>query len=486
MELTKRVWLGLTAMLSVVLTGVVTRDIFVDWLGQGKPLWSTLVENGIPLVAAVAVFGAGFAVYKRRDGDFLSTVTRWQYLGALAVGLVALEVVGLQLVQQEIKPYLIIFQMTIGGAIAGTLVGFANARSAEAQATVRRERDKFEALFDNAPAESVEVVIDSGDPIIAEANPAFERRFTDGDTSVLGESLSDVVGHDEETQAAIEESIASGEEFETVLHTPTTDGHRDFQLRVVPFGSKQQAYLLYTDITDLKQTQAELESTVSRLEKSNERLQQFAYVASHDLQEPARMVSSYVSLLDREYGDQFDEEAEEYMHFAIDGADRMQAMIDGLLDYSRVRTQAEDFSETDVSGVFANTMQDLELLREEHDVTITHDDLPTVQADRNQLGQVFQNLIENAIEHGGEGTEIHVGVEHRDDEVLFSVADDGPGIPKNRQDRIFDIFEQGSRDNEGTGIGLAICDRIVSRHGGDMWVESEDGEGATFYFTIPS
>lgn len=118
-------------------------------------------------------------------------------------------------------------------------------------------------------------------------------------------------------------------------------------------------------------------------------------------------------------------------------------------------------------------------------MTISHDELPTVEADRNQLGQVFQNLVENAIEHGGEGTAINVGSERRDDEFVFSVADDGPGIPESRHDRIFDIFEQGNRDNEGTGMGLAICDRIVSRHGGEMWVDSERGEGTTFYFTIP-
>ena len=228
----------------------------------------------------------------------------------------------------------------------------------------------------------------------------------------------------------------------------------------------------------------DLEQTVQRLEASNDRLQQFAYVASHDLQEPARMVSSYMSLLESEYGDELDEEAQEYMDFAVDGADRMQAMIDGLLDYSRVETNAEEFSETDASAVFAETLTDLNLLIEERDATVTHDDLPTVHADRSQLGQLFQNLVENAIQHGGDG--VHVGAQIREDAVVFSVEDNGEGIPENRQDRIFDIFEQGSRDDEGTGIGLAVCDRIVSRHGGEMWVESTEGEGTTFYFSIPS
>ena len=486
MSLSKRASLALTGLLSVILSGIVLRDIGVDWLVQDKPLWSTVAENAIPLVAALTVFVAGYHVYRRHSDRFVTTVTRWQYLGALSVGLVALEVVGLQLVQQELKPVLVIFQMTIGGAIAGTVVGYATAQSNEAKAEVRRERDKFEALFHNAPAEGVEVVVEDGEPTVVASNPAFDERFDTAGNPPEGDPLFDVVSHDEETKRAIVDSLTSGENYATELHTATASGQRDFQLQVVPFGATEQGYLLYTDITDLKQTQAELEETVDRLERSNERLQQFAYVASHDLQEPARMVASYVSLLDREYGDQFDEEAEEYMDFAVDGAERMQAMIDGLLDYSRVRTNAEEFTETDATAVFEDTMQDLELLRKEHDVTITHDDLPTVEADRNQLGQLLQNLIENAIEHGGEGTAIRVSADQRDGDVVFSVADDGPGIPENRQNRIFDIFEQGSRDNDGTGIGLAVCDRIVSRHGGTMWVESDDGDGATFYFTLPA
>ena len=228
----------------------------------------------------------------------------------------------------------------------------------------------------------------------------------------------------------------------------------------------------------------DLEQTVRRLEASNDRLQQFAYVASHDLQEPARMVSSYVSLLESEYGDDLDEEAQEYMDFAIDGADRMQAMIDGLLDYSRVRTNAEEFTRVDADATLSRTLENLGLLIEERDVTVTHDDLPTVEADKRQLGQVFQNLVENAIQHGGD--EIHVGATRRDDAIVFAVEDNGEGVPEDRQDRIFELFEQGSRDDEGTGIGLAICDRIVSRHGGEMWVESTDGEGTTFYFTLPT
>jgi signal transduction histidine kinase len=162
----------------------------------------------------------------------------------------------------------------------------------------------------------------------------------------------------------------------------------------------------------------------------------------------------------------------------------MQDMIDALLDYSRVRTDAAAFTETNAEEVYSETLADLGLLIDEHDVTVSADDLPTVEVDRNQLGQLLQNLIENAIQHGG--SEIHIGATQHEDEVVFSVSDDGPGIRDSQQERIFEIFEQGSRDDEGTGIGLAICDRIVSRHDGEMWVESAEGEGTTFYFSIPA
>jgi PAS domain S-box-containing protein len=483
MELSKRVWLGLSGGLSLVLTGIVVRDIFIDWLREGKPLWSTLVENAVPAVLALAIVFAGYTVYANRNEQYVRTLTQWQYLGAAGILLVSLEVIGLQLVQGELKPRLIVVQMTIGGAIAGTVVGYANARSADARRTAERDRDKFEALFENSPAESVEVYLRNDCLHIDAANSTFERTFGVDSADIVGQCLFETVNHNTDIEATLRERIAAGEEFEVELHTATATGMRDFQLRVVPFSDGPRAYVLYTDITDLRQAKEELEETVNRLETSNERLQQFAYVASHDLQEPARMVSSYVSLLEMEYGDQFDDQAQEYMDFATDGADRMQDMIDALLDYSRVRTDAEEFTETDANEVLSETLTDLELLIDERGATVTHDELPTVHADRSQLGQLFQNLVENAIQHGG--TEVHIAAKQRDDNIRFSVSDDGEGIPERQQDKIFEIFEQGSRDDEGTGIGLAICDRIVSRHGGEMWVESTDGEGTTFYFTLP-
>ncbi|GCF12520.1 hypothetical protein Harman_04550 [Haloarcula mannanilytica] len=234
--------------------------------------------------------------------------------------------------------------------------------------------------------------------------------------------------------------------------------------------------------TRLKAKQAELE-------RSNEALQQFAYIASHDLQEPLRMVSSYVDLLDSEYGDDLDEEAAEYMAFAVDGANRMQEMVDALLRYSRVETNAGEFEETDPETVLDRTLDALQMRIEEVDATVTTESLPPVDADPNQIGQVFQNLLENAIEYATEaGVDPHVEVSAVEDdgEVTFTVSDNGPGIRAADREEVFDIFHRaGAHDTEGTGIGLAVCQRIVLRHDGRIWVEPSD-DGATFKFTLPA
>jgi len=483
MPVGERVGLGLTGLLSLVLTGTALADVYVDWQLEENPLWLTALENAVPVVLGIGVFLAGYVVYTRQNDLDIGTVAKWQYVGAGGVCLIAAEGVGLQVIQGRLKPFLLVVQMTIGGAVAGTLVGVTFARQARIRGEMMRERNRFEALFENAPAEAVNAVLRDGELVIEEVNETFVERFADGDDPV-GRSVFDLIAHGEGSRGDIREAIRSGTPIETRLETPTDVERRFYQLRVVPYEQGERAYLLYTDIMDLRETKRNLEATVDRLDRSNDRLQQFAYVASHDLQEPMRMVSSYVSLLETEYGDEFDDEAREYMDFAVGGAERMQEMIDGLLAYSRVRTQAEAFTDVDAGEVLDDTLKDLEMLIEERDVSITRDELPSVEADRSQLRQVFQNLVENAVEHGGE--RIHVGSKRRDGRVVFSVSDDGPGIPADRQDRIFEIFEQGSRDSQGTGIGLAICDRIVSRHGGDIRVDSGAGEGTTFSFTMPA
>jgi light-regulated signal transduction histidine kinase (bacteriophytochrome) len=233
----------------------------------------------------------------------------------------------------------------------------------------------------------------------------------------------------------------------------------------------------------------EREQAKQELARSNKELEQFAYVASHDLQEPLRMVRSYLQLLQRRYQSHLDEDADEFIAFAVDGASRMHALINGLLTYSRVNMQGKSFRATDSGQVLQRVLGDLKIAIDEAGVVVTHhNDFPIVMADEVQLAQLFQNLIGNAIKfHGNLLPEIRIEVKrHSDRAWVFSINDNGIGIEPRYYKRIFMIFQRlhTQTEYEGTGIGLAICKKIVERHGGRIWVESEPGQGSTFYFTI--
>jgi PAS domain S-box-containing protein len=245
--------------------------------------------------------------------------------------------------------------------------------------------------------------------------------------------------------------------------------------------------VIFWDETARKQAEDALRQTAEALARSNRELEQFAYVASHDLQEPLRMVASYTQLLARRYKDQLDATAHDYIQFAVLGARRMQELINDLLTYSRVGTQGKPFAATDCEQVLADALANLKLVVEESGAVITHDSLPTLCADRGQLAQVFQNLISNALKFCGMAPpRIHVGAECRDGEWRLRVTDNGIGIDPQYFDRIFMIFQRLHTRDEypGTGIGLALCKKIVERHGGRIWVESETGKGSTFCFTL--
>ncbi|WP_090622132.1 PAS domain-containing sensor histidine kinase [Natrinema salaciae] len=243
------------------------------------------------------------------------------------------------------------------------------------------------------------------------------------------------------------------------------------------------------DITERKEYQRKLEETIDRLEESNKRLEQFAYAASHDLQEPLRMVSSYLRLIESRYADALDADGEEFLSFAVEGADRMRRMIEGLLTYSRVETQGEPLEPVDLDSVLEGVLADLQLQIEETNAELAVEDLPRVEGDADQLRQVFQNLLANAIEYSGdEPPRIAVDAERRGDQWVISVRDEGIGIDPDDQGRVFEVFQRlhSREEHPGTGIGLALCQRILERHGGDIWVESEPGEGATFSLTLPA
>jgi PAS domain S-box-containing protein len=244
---------------------------------------------------------------------------------------------------------------------------------------------------------------------------------------------------------------------------------------------------IFWDITEQRLAEERLKKTLEDLARSNKELEQFAYVASHDLQEPLRMVSSYTQLLERRYKDKLDADADEFIAYAVDGANRMQRLIQDLLVYSQVSSRGKPLTPTDCNAVLGTVRINLSVAIEENNAMVTHDELPIVMADETQLVQVFQNLIGNAIKfHSEEPPHIHVSAEKNKKEWIFSVRDNAKGIDPQYHDRIFVIFQrlQGKGEYPGTGIGLAICKRIIERHGGRIWVESELGKGSTFYFTI--
>jgi PAS domain S-box-containing protein len=243
------------------------------------------------------------------------------------------------------------------------------------------------------------------------------------------------------------------------------------------------------DITERKRAERKLKETLEELGRSNQELEQFAYVASHDLQEPLRMVSSYTQLLARRYKGKLEPDADEFIEFAVDGSNRMMAMIQALLTYSRVGTRGKEFELTDCEDVLSKALSNLQVAIEEKGAEVTHDPLPTILGDDTQLLQLFQNLIGNAVKFcDEEHPSVHVSAKEQDEDWLFSFRDNGIGIDPQFKDRIFVIFQRlhGKGEYKGTGIGLAVCKRIVERHGGKIWVESEPGKGATFYFTIPT
>nr|WP_247002164.1 ATP-binding protein [Halosolutus gelatinilyticus] len=361
-----------------------------------------------------------------------------------------------------------------------------------------RYRSFVEDIF--GPSEVGVRILDSSGTI-AWLNEAFEQYFGVDRTDTIGRDNAPFVRSD------LKQIVADPEPFAEMVTAPydeTTD-IETFECHVPPADDRDERYLhhrsqpiksgryaggrieLYYDITKRKRVEAELEDTIEKLERSNADLEQFAYAASHDLQEPLRMVSSYVQLLEDRYADDLDADAQEFIDFAVDGADRMREMIEDLLEYSRVNSRNKEIQPIDCNTVFEQSLTNLQIEIEESDAEITVGSLPTINGDKTQLLQLFQNLISNAIEYAGdEPPRVHVSTEERENEWLFSVRDQGIGIDPDDAEEIFEIFNQVGEIGEdtGTGIGLSICQKIVEYHDGDIWVESEPGEGSTFFFTI--
>ncbi len=240
---------------------------------------------------------------------------------------------------------------------------------------------------------------------------------------------------------------------------------------------------------ELAESQHALEQKLQELARSNSDLEQFAYIASHDLQEPLRTVASFAQLLQRRYKGKLDSNADEFIHYMVDGASRMQGLINDLLAFSRVGSRGKEFAPTDFTGVVEVALENLQAAIAESHAEVTHDPLPTVNCDGAQLTQVLQNLVGNGIKfHNSKPPRVHIGVKQVDSEWVFSVKDNGIGIDPQFNQRIFEVFQRlhTRKEYPGSGIGLSITKKIVERHGGRIWVESQPGEGANFLFTLPA
>jgi PAS domain S-box-containing protein len=302
------------------------------------------------------------------------------------------------------------------------------------------------------------------------------------------------------------EKVKTGESFDMEFRIRRNDGiYHWFKTRAVPMrdsdGSIVKWFGSNTDFDEIIKAQEqlkafsneleikvrELDNAITDLKRSNQELEQFAYVASHDLQEPLRMVSSYTQLLERRYKDQLDQDARDFIFFAVDGANRMQHLINDLLDYSRVTTRGKPFVKLDLSTVLGHAIANLQKKVQETGAMIVNDDLPFVYGDEVQLVRVFQNLLDNAMKfRGADPPRINVSAKTFDEKIQISITDNGIGIDKIYSDRVFTIFQRLHTKIEypGTGIGLAICKRTIERHGGKIWFESEPGKGTTFSFTL--
>ncbi len=357
---------------------------------------------------------------------------------------------------------------------------------------LRESEDRFRHIYENA---MIGLYRTTPDGRILMANPALVHMLGYSSFDELARRNLEATGYEPDYPRSAFRQAIEGEGQIVGLESAWTksDGTTLFLRESARAVRDEAGNTLYyegsvEDITARREAEDRLRRTMADLERSNKELEQFAYVASHDLQEPLRMVSSYTQLLAQRYQDQLDQDAHEFISYAVDGAERMQRLINDLLAYSRVGARGSPFEATDTERVLDQALANLAAAREESGATITHGPLPTVVVDEAQLLQVLQNLLANSIKFRTETSpKIHVGAERRDGEWLFSVRDNGIGIDPQYHDRIFVIFQRLHPPHRysGTGIGLALCKRIVERHGGRIWVESELGAGATFYFTIP-
>lgn len=364
--------------------------------------------------------------------------------------------------------------------------------------TQRRKAEESRLFLASLLKSSYEASITKNlDGTITGWNQGAERMYGYSAREIIGKPISTLIppGFPDKTKEILEK-IKQGESierFETVRMTKNGD-YLNISISITPLadalGKVIGALSVAHDITDRKRAEDELARHVKKLAESNAELEQFASVASHDLQEPLRSVTSFLQLLEERYQDQLDEKGKKYISYTVEAAKRMQELIIDLLEYSRIARGEGKTGPANCAVVFRQVTDDLKALIDESQAVITVDALPSLPVDPNQIKQLLQNLIGNAIKfhRAEEAPVIHVGVKQEDHTWVFSVSDNGIGIEPQYFDRVFGIFQRlhTRKEYSGTGIGLAICKKIAEQLGGRVWIQSEFGKGSTFYFSIPT
>jgi len=363
----------------------------------------------------------------------------------------------------------------------------------KAERHVAEMESRYRGLLEAAP-DAMVLVNQRGELVFV--NVQAERQFGYPRDELLGQQVTNIIpaSFGEERIATALQADGAVDQAAGQAAIELVGCHRDgreFPIEVMVSALEcadgRQVAVAIRDITARKNTEARLLQTMAELNRSNDELGQFAYIASHDLQEPLRMVASYTQLLSKKYKGKLDTQADEFIAFAVDGANRMQHLIQDLLAYSRIDSSAKNQQDTSSEDALARALLNLRVAIEDSSAEVTHDPLPTVIADRVQLTQLFQNLVANAIKYQGPGVPvIHISARKREEKAMFSIKDNGIGIDPKYFEKIFGMFQRLHRREaySGTGIGLAMCKKIVEQHGGTISVESSLGQGSTFRFAL--